>query len=168
MQGTGHLILVIAFRHSQASSGNSADVNIAAFLLGSSLVLGGFSLGLGPITWLLQSEVFPTLIRGRAMGFSVIMRNLCEFLINFSYVPLLSIIGDEGIFTLFLAMCVTSFIFVYLFVVETKHREPDEILKVFNKNLLRFACCGFGLYSCVSSDMEEGEEEEEEERVRRR
>lgn len=114
----------------------STHVNVGAYVIGSSLILGGFSLGLGPITWLLQSEIFPTLIRGRAMGFSVIMRNLCEFLINFAFLSISSLIGDHGIFLMFFLLCLLAIVFVRFIFVETKEKEPNEILKEFEENFM--------------------------------
>jgi MFS family permease len=131
IQATGHFILFLAFSFTSA-----ADVNIAVYVLGSSLILGGFSLGLGPITWLLQSEIFPTLIRGRAMGFSVIMRNFCEFLINFSFLSLIGLIGDHGIFLMFFILCLLALLFIRFLFVETKEKEPNEILKEFEENFM--------------------------------
>jgi MFS family permease len=153
IQSSGHFILFLAFAL-------SSQVNIAVYVLGSSLILGGFSLGLGPITWLLQSEIFPTLIRGRAMGFSVIMRNLCEFLINFAFLSLTGLIGDHGIFLLFFLLCVLALLFVKLVFVETKEKEPNEILQEFQENYHRLRSGKVSLFSrgeynamlCVNDD----------------
>lgn len=159
VQTSGHLILFVAFAV-------STRVNVGAYVIGSSLILGGFSLGLGPITWLLQSEIFPTLIRGRAMGFSVIMRNLCEFLINFAFLSLTSVIGDHGIFLMFFFLCILAMIFVRFIFVETKEKEPNEILKEFEENfqnLRRGKISKDSRYSmmCINDDSVSGKEEEE-------
>ena len=128
-------------------------MNVGAYIIGSSLILGGFSLGLGPITWLLQSEIFPTLIRGRAMGFSVIMRNLGEFLINFTFLTIVQKIGNDGIFFMFFLLCLSAFLFVYFFFVETKEKEPDEILTEFEINFMKlFQKKTGGSYLCVNDD----------------
>jgi MFS family permease len=159
VQALGHFLLFVAFAL-------SSEVNIAMYVIGSSLVLGGFSLGLGPITWLLQSEIFPTLIRGRAMGFSVIMRNLCEFLINFSFLSLAGLIGDHGIFLMFFILCLLAMLFVRFIFVETKEKEPNEILKEFEENFLtlrsgkwskesRYSAMGM----CINDDSVSGKED---------
>lgn len=149
IQGLGHLILSIGFTI-------SASVNIGIYVIGSSLILGGFSLGLGPITWLLQSEIFPTLIRGRAMGFSVIMRNIGEFAINFTYLTIVQSIGNNGIFFMFFLLCLLALIFVYFFFVETKEKEPDEILNDFEMNFLKLFRFKTGNYYGVDDNSAHG------------
>ena len=126
----GQAILFIAFA---VGYGN----NIGIFVVGCGLILGGFSLGLGPVTWLLQSEIFPTIIRGRTMAISVVTRNLAEFLINLSFLPLVDTIDDAGTFFFFFTMCLLAILFVRNVLVETKQREPEDILREFTSNLER-------------------------------
>jgi MFS family permease len=170
VQATGHFILFLAFYFS-----TPGDINIGVYVFGSCLILGGFSLGLGPITWLLQSEIFPTLIRGRAMGFSVIMRNVCEFLINFSFLWLAEKIGDYGIFLMFFALCLLALLFIRFLFVETKEKEPNEILKEFEENWMHLrggrvsnvktsgysVMCGLSDDSVSGKEATAGEEEED-------
>jgi SP family galactose:H+ symporter-like MFS transporter len=127
--GSGMLILAIAF-----SIGY--DKSIGIFVFACSLILGGYSVGFGPVVWLLQSEMFPITIRGRAVAISVIARNISEFIVNFSFLPLISSIGNAGAFFFYFAMCICAFVFVSVFIVETMNSEPEEILKYFDKNIL--------------------------------
>lgn len=46
------------------------------FLCAGLLITAGYSAGFGPVCWVLQSESFPTAIRGRAMAVSVLVSNL--------------------------------------------------------------------------------------------
>lgn len=111
--------------------------SIVVFAIGCAMILGGYSIGFGPVLWLMQSEMFPTSIRARAVGISIIARNVSEFIVNFSFLPLISLVGNAGAFLFYFFMCIFAFIYVYIFVVETAGIEPDEILKSFEKNMLR-------------------------------
>jgi len=135
----GQLVLAVAFAVGYGR-------NIGVFVVGGSLILGGFSIGLGPVTWLLQSEMFPTIIRGRAMALSVVARNLFEFIVNFAFLPVVDTIHDAGTFFLFFCMCVLGMVFVRLVVVETKHREPEDILRDFQSTNKAIYC------HCLSVD----------------
>jgi MFS transporter, SP family, galactose:H+ symporter len=126
----GQAILCIAFAVGYGDT-------ISVFVIGCGLILGGFSLGLGPVTWLLQSEIFPTIIRGRTMAISVVTRNLAEFMINLSFLPLVDTIDDAGTFFFFFVMCLLAILFVRNVLVETKQKEPEDILKEFTGNLGR-------------------------------
>jgi MFS family permease len=117
----GMLILGVGF-----SAG--FDSSVGLFVVAACIITAGYSLGFGPVCWILQSEMFPTAIRGRAVAISVVVSNLAQFLINFSFLPLQSKISEEGVFFFFFAIGIFGILFVLFFIVETKETEPAVIL----------------------------------------
>lgn len=72
--------------------------------------------------------MFPTIVRGRALAISVLFSNIGQFIVNFSFLPLVDVIGDTGTFLFYFSVSVAGSLYVHLFVVETKEKEPQWIL----------------------------------------
>ena len=48
-------------------------------------VAGGYSLSFGPLVWLMVSELFPSSIRGRALGLSTIISYAAASLVSLTF-----------------------------------------------------------------------------------
>ncbi|XP_043844904.1 solute carrier family 2, facilitated glucose transporter member 8 isoform X2 [Dromiciops gliroides] len=87
----------------------------------------GFSLGWGPIPWLLMSEIFPLQVKGLASGACVLTSWIMAFLVTKEFSSLMSFLTPYGTFWLFSAFCILSVIFTLLFVPETKGKTLEQI-----------------------------------------
>jgi hypothetical protein len=103
--------------------------NPISFLIGCGLVYAGFGIGYGPAPWILSSEMVPTAIRGRIMSISLIASNIAQLVMNFIFLPMTDAITTAGSFTVFVILNLLTFLYVYLYLVETKEVLPPEILK---------------------------------------
>lgn len=128
MIGLGMLMYTIGFAMGVTKS-------IALYVVASCIITGGYSLGFGPVCWLLQSEMFPALIRGRGMGTSVIIGNIFQFIVNLLFLPAIDLVGKTGVFLFFALTSVVSLLYVRFILVETKGHEPDEMLAEINARL---------------------------------
>ena len=111
----GLMALVIAFGGSNTTVSLDDDTedtttswspltNIKTFHLalpGVLLVVCGYSMSFGPLTWLLTSEIFPTEIRGRALGYSTIISYMCGALSTQTFLWSQSILGPSFVFGIF-------------------------------------------------------------------
>ncbi len=88
-----------------------------------------FAIGLGPIPWVIMSEIFPTRVRGRAMSFGVFALWATCALVSQTFPWLLKNLGPAGCFWLYASLCAPSIIFVWLVVPETKGKTLEEIEK---------------------------------------
>jgi SP family xylose:H+ symportor-like MFS transporter len=95
--------------------------------------IASFALSVGPVTWVILSEIFPTVIRGRAMGISAICLWLANTVVSQTF-PMM----DENKylvekfnhgfpFFLYGIMCIALIVFTWRFVPETKGRSLEEI-----------------------------------------
>jgi SP family galactose:H+ symporter-like MFS transporter len=91
------------------------------------IYIASFALGLGPIFWLLISEIYPLQIRGMAMGITALANWLANFIVAATFLSLTSIFGKAGTFWLYGALGLIAWIFVKLLVPETKHKTLEEI-----------------------------------------
>lgn len=88
-----------------------------------------FAVGLGPIPWVIISEIFPTRIRGRAMSFGVLAVWATCALVSQTFPWLKENLGPAGCFWLYASLCAPSILFVWLVVPETKGKTLEEIEK---------------------------------------
>jgi MFS family permease len=101
-----------------------------AFIL---LYIACFALSVGPVTWVILSEIYPTRIRGRALGVATFCLWVANFVVSQTF-PMM----DENAwlvekfrqgfpFFLYAAFCAVLVATVALFVPETRGRSLEEI-----------------------------------------
>jgi sugar porter (SP) family MFS transporter len=103
--------------------GAFAYIAIAGLLL----YTGSFAIGLGPVFWLLISEIYPVRIRGRAMSVATMANWAANFVVTISFLTLLSALGNAGTFLLFAALSITALVYFRRAVPETKNRSLPDI-----------------------------------------
>ena len=86
-----------------------------------------FSLGAGPVPWLLYNEVFPTRIRARAAAVCTALNYLANTIVGATFLPMISAVGLKGTYALYAAMCVGGYAFVDRLVFETKGLKLEEV-----------------------------------------
>ncbi|NXV06995.1 GTR10 protein, partial [Cettia cetti] len=102
-------------------------------LLSMMAFVSAFSIGFGPMTWLVLSEIYPAGIRGRAFAFCNSFNWAANLLISLSFLDLIDAIGFSWMFLLYGLMGVMAVIFIYLFVPETKGQSLEEIDQQFSR-----------------------------------
>lgn len=96
--------------------------------IGSLMVyVGSFAVGLGPVFWLLLSEVYPLRIRGRAMSVGTIVNWAANLAVALSFLTLTQVLGKPATFWLYGAVTVGSWVFAYFLVPETKGKSLEQI-----------------------------------------
>lgn len=90
-----------------------------------------FVMGYGPIPNILCSEIFPTRVRGLCIAICAMVFWIGDIIVTYSLPVLLSSIGLVGVFSIYAAVCVISWIFVYSKVPETKGMPLEVITDYF-------------------------------------
>jgi len=103
--------------------GAAAYIAIAGLLI----YTGSFAIGLGPVFWLLISEIYPVTIRGQAMSVATMANWGANFVVTISFLTLLSAIGNAGTFFLFAGLSVVALAYFQRQVPETKNRSLQDI-----------------------------------------
>lgn len=100
----------------------------ALLVLGCMLLcVAAFAVGLGPGTWVLMAELFPTRVRGRAMSVANMALWIASFVLTATFLSLTRAITITGAFCVYSAMCVLAFLLVWRVAPETKGRTLEEI-----------------------------------------
>jgi sugar porter (SP) family MFS transporter len=96
-------------------------------VLASILVyVASFAVAMGPVVWVVMSEIFPTHIRGRAMSVATVCLWVACYGVSQFFLPMLKWLGG-GAFYVYAVMCAVAFVFVAAFVPETKGKTLEEI-----------------------------------------
>ena len=89
--------------------------------------VGFFAIGLGPVFWLLISEIFPLYIRGRGMGIATIANWGSNLVVTVTFLELIVVLGRPVTFFLYAALAGVAYVFTWLQVPETNGRSLEAI-----------------------------------------
>ena len=87
----------------------------------------GFAVGLGPVFWLMISEIFPLQMRGPAMAVCAMFNWGFNFLISYTFLSLTDVITKQGTFWLYAFFGVCALVFFLTMVPETKGKTLERI-----------------------------------------
>jgi SP family arabinose:H+ symporter-like MFS transporter len=85
-----------------------------------------YAVSLGPITWILVAEIFPTSVSGAAMAVSLVAMYLADFAVTLLFPSLMAAMGGDGFFC-FTAVSIVATVLVARFVPETKGRSLEQV-----------------------------------------
>jgi MFS family permease len=118
----GLLVLGLAFSLPQLS-GSLGWIAVASLMI----YVGSFAVGLGPVFWLVLSEIYPLRIRGRAMSVGTVTNWGGNLVVAVSFLTLTRIMGKSGTFWLYAGISIVAWLFAFFMVPETKGRSLEEI-----------------------------------------
>lgn len=93
------------------------------------LAIGFYAMSLGPITWVLLSEIFPNRVRGVAMAVCTASLWIASFLLTYTFPFLNKGLGTGGTFWLYAVICFAGYLFVLKSIPETKGKSLEELEK---------------------------------------
>ena len=91
--------------------------------------LACFAFSIGPLKFVVASEIFPNAIRGRALAISIMVMWIADTIVGQLTPILLDEIGSAGTFWFFAFFCIVAFISVYKLLPETKGQSLEQIEK---------------------------------------
>ncbi len=102
-----------------------------AFLSVTGYVIA-FAVSLGPVLAIISAELLPTRVRGKGLSLIMLVNWLANFLLSAAFPFLIEWLGISPLFSLFGALSLLTFIFVYYKVPETKGKTLEEIQTTFS------------------------------------
>ena len=95
-------------------------------LVGANLFVVAFGASWGPLVWVLLGEIFPTRIRGRALGVAAAAQWLTNFAVTMTFPIISQDVSLTLAYGLYAAFAVLSFFFVFFKIPETKGVALEE------------------------------------------
>ncbi|MFT0847574.1 MFS transporter [Actinomycetaceae bacterium L2_0104] len=83
--------------------------------------------GNAPATWVIVAEIFPSRIRGVAMGFAVLCIWVTNAIITFAFPPIMDVLGPVVTYTVFTLVNIVAVTWMIKVVPETKHSSLEEL-----------------------------------------
>ncbi|ACI65487.1 predicted protein, partial [Phaeodactylum tricornutum CCAP 1055/1] len=130
LAGLGVVAVGLLFLSGDEPTTTLIDEGDRAFSLalpGVLLVVTGYSMSFGPLTWLLTSELFPTDIRGRALGASTIITYFCAWVVTSTFLSAQEWLGASTVFTMYFLVTVAGFLFAIKAIPDTGEKSTREI-----------------------------------------
>lgn len=120
-------LLVIGFAF---QTGHAAGPLVLVFIL---LYVASFAISLGPVVWVIISEIFPNRIRGKATAIAAMVLWAADYLVSQTFPPLLSSAGPASTFWIYGSMALIALLFTWRVVPETKGKSLEEIESLWAK-----------------------------------
>ena len=90
--------------------------------------VASFGVAMGPVVWVVLSEIFPTRMHGAATSVATVCLWAANFFVTQFSPRILEQLEGKSFFV-YAVMCVVAFVFVSVFIPETKGRTLEEIEK---------------------------------------
>ena len=112
---------------------SAISMNPVVILLGILGFVASFAISIGPVMWVLFSELFPNKIRGVAISFVGFINSAVSFLVQLVFPWELATFGSSMTFLIYGLFAALGLIFVLMVVPETKGKSLEELEKILVK-----------------------------------
>jgi len=113
---------------------NSAiELNTYLILTAILAFVASFAISIGPVMWVLFSELFPNRIRGIAISFVGLINSAVSFTVQWVFPWELEVLGSSTTFLIYGIFALAGLIFIIRVVPETKGRSLEELEKLLVK-----------------------------------
>jgi sugar porter (SP) family MFS transporter len=102
-------------------------------MVGFSFFITSFAIGVGGTGWLIQGEVFPTSVRGRAAAIGAAVDWVANFALIEAFPAWQNSWGLAWVMVSFAVLSVVAIGFVFKFLPETKGRSVEEVVEIFEE-----------------------------------
>jgi sugar porter (SP) family MFS transporter len=117
-------------QHESALVSNAIDMNPLLILFAILGFVASFAMSIGPIMWVLFSELFPNNVRGMAISFVGLINSAVAFLVTFLFPWELENLGNANTFLIYGVIAVLGLVFVMRILPETKGRSLEELEEI--------------------------------------
>lgn len=111
----------------------AADINATLILICILGFVASFAISIGPVMWVLFSEIFPNYVRGLAISFVGLINSAVSFGVQLVFPWELANFGSSLTFLLYGAFAAVGLIFIIFVVPETKGKSLEELEIILTK-----------------------------------
>ncbi|ELR17354.1 transporter, major facilitator superfamily protein [Acanthamoeba castellanii str. Neff] len=118
------VMLGIAFFGDRTHTGYTAVASLVVYV-------AFFALGMGPIPWVVNSEIYPADVRGLANGLAATVNWSANLLVSSTFLTYIDLVGTTLVFWTFAGVGVAAWLFVFFKLPETKGVPIEHIQQLF-------------------------------------
>ena len=111
----------------------SIRMNPILILIGILGFVASFALSLGPVMWVMLSELFPNWIRGLAISVIGFINSFSSWVVQFAFPWELSNLGNAATYLIYGVFALLGFFLMYAILPETKGKSLEEIEELYVK-----------------------------------
>lgn len=112
---------------------NPGELTGLTAIVGLLVYVAFFAVSLGPVAWLIISEVYPLGIRGRAMGIATFSNWVSNYFVSLTFLTMIQEFGTSVTFWIYAIICFLGLWFVIKLVPETKGKTFEQIQSFWKK-----------------------------------
>ncbi len=105
----------------------SIHMNTGLILFAILSFVASFAISLGPVMWVLFSELFPNKIRGIAISFVGLINSAVSFIVQWIFPWELDVLGSSTTFLIYGVFAAVGLIFIVRVIPETKGKSLEEL-----------------------------------------
>jgi MFS family permease len=105
-------------------TGNTGGWMMMFFIL---LTIALYAISLGPVVWVVISEIFPNRLRGTGMAAATFFLWISCYTLTLTFPMIMSAVGGNGAFITYSVLCITGALITYRFLPETKGKSLENI-----------------------------------------
>lgn len=105
----------------------SISMNTALIMFAILAFVASFAISIGPVMWVLFSELFPNRIRGIAISFVGLINSAISFLVQWIFPWELDVLGSSLTFLIYGVFAALGLIFIVKVIPETKGKSLEEL-----------------------------------------
>jgi len=114
------LLVLVAGLHLPGTSPNVMLASVICYV-------ASFAFGMGPVVWIVISEIFPSKVRGRAASVATSTLWTSTLGVTFTFLSLVKILGISGTFAIYAFLCLVGFAYTWKCVPETRGKTLEQI-----------------------------------------
>ena len=95
------------------------------------LFIATYTIGLGPLPWLMTNEIMPSRFRGLGSSVAAFTNWSMSFVVTKIFLDMKIVLTEAGTFWLFGCFCILGMLFGLFFLPETKDKTPEEVRSFF-------------------------------------
>ena len=103
------------------------DINPGLILFGILFFVASFAVSIGPVMWVMFSELFPLRVRGLAISFAGFINSGVSFLVQLVFPWEMATLGNSITFLIYGLFAAIGLLFIWKVVPETKNRSLEEL-----------------------------------------
>lgn len=102
-------------------------------VVGLALYIAFFSPGMGPVPWAVNSEIYPEAYRGMCSGMSATVNWVSNLVVAQTFLSVAAAVGTAATFLMLAGVAVLAFVFVMVYVPETKGLSFEQVERLWKE-----------------------------------